>query len=299
VTDRLDAVKARLDTVDQLGLVMNAMRSIAAARVREARTRLDGIRAYAGTIATAIGESLALLTEPLPAPALPAAVDLVIALTAEQGFAGAFSGRVLAQAREHVANGGPGRPTELFLVGDRGLMIAPEHGLEAQWSVPMAANADEIPALADRISGALFTRLAAGRAMRVTMIHSEPDPSGTGSVVERALLPFDYGRFPVGTARVPPLTSLPSGLLNERLAEEYVFAEICEALMLSFAAENEARMRAMVSAQNNVRRRRESLQAEYRRLRQEQITTEILELAAGRATRDRNGARRDPQRIST
>ena len=51
--------------------------------------------------------------------------------------------------------------------------------------------------------------------------------------------------------------------------------------MLSFAAENDARMHAMVAARANVRATLERLTGEFRRLRQEEITAEIVELAAG------------------
>ena len=51
--------------------------------------------------------------------------------------------------------------------------------------------------------------------------------------------------------------------------------------MLSFAAENEARMRAMIAARSNVARKLEELVSSFRRLRQEEITGEIIELSAG------------------
>jgi len=41
-------------------------------------------------------------------------------------------------------------------------------------------------------------------------------------------------------------------LLACETAEEYVFAELCEALTLSLAAENEARIRSVTAANSNV-----------------------------------------------
>lgn len=291
MTDRLADIRARIETVDQLDTVITAMRSIAAARARHARERLDGIRTYARTIGTAISEALAMLPDPPPPPAAGQPADVVIALTAEQGFAGAFSARVLDRARQHLGVG----KCELMLVGDRGLMVAAERGLRVAWSAPMAAHVDEIPALADRIAGELYARLATGRPLHVSLVHAQPDPAEGEVITEHALLPFDYGRFPGGVRSLPPLVSLPPERLAARLAEEHVFAELCAALTLSFAAENEARMRAMIGARGNVRRTRETLRATYRRLRQEQITTEIVELAAGRGARQRT----EGQRIST
>ena len=82
---------------------------------------------------------------------------------------------------------------------------------------------------------------------------------------------------------------MPPRILLAQLAEEYVFTELCEALTLSLAAENEARMRAMTAAKSNVAKMLDELVARSRQLRQEEITNEIIELG-GRKAR----GRRDP-----
>jgi F-type H+-transporting ATPase subunit gamma len=69
---------------------------------------------------------------------------------------------------------------------------------------------------------------------------------------------------------------LPPEQLLDQLAEEYVYAELCAAVMLSYAAENEARMQAMIAARSNVERKLDELTASYRNLRQEEITAEKL-----------------------
>ena len=58
MTERLSDVSVRIGSVQQLSAVITAMRGIAAARSREARSRLDGVRAYARTIAEAIGQAV-------------------------------------------------------------------------------------------------------------------------------------------------------------------------------------------------------------------------------------------------
>ncbi|HYA79948.1 MAG TPA: F0F1 ATP synthase subunit gamma, partial [Methylocystis sp.] len=131
---------------------------------------------------------------------------------------------------------------------------------------------------ADRIAGALYQRLGENRAARATLIHGAPGSSGT-SIVERSLIPLDLTRFPASSSRgAPPLITLPPEMLVESLAQEYVFAELCEVVVLSFAAENEARMQAMIAARNNVRKTLEELEARHRQKRQEEITEEIIEL---------------------
>ncbi|MEW5420557.1 F0F1 ATP synthase subunit gamma [Amorphus sp. 3PC139-8] len=282
MTERLRDVEARIGTVHQLSAVITAMRSIAAARTREARAHLDGIRAYATTIGAAIGEGLAVLPEDarsrLDTPIT--GTHAIVALTAEQGFAGAFSEHILDAAARLAAADPPGA-TDLMLVGDRGLMLATERDLSIDWSAPMVVHAGQAASLADRIVEALYSRLDADAVVRVTVVHADPEASDPSAVMEKRLVPFDFSRFPVAETAETPLMTLEPQHLLARLAEEYVFAEMCEAVMLSFAAENAARMRAMIAAKENVEDTMGKLVARARQVRQDEITAEIIELASG------------------
>jgi len=269
MTDRASDVEARIGTVRQLSSVIGAMRGVAAARSREARSQLDGVRAYARTIAGSIGQILAF--SPELGRADPVREELgahaIIALVAEQGFAGAFSERVLAAVRR-LADAYLVQRTEILLIGDRGLMVAQQRGFTIDWAAPMVAHVEQAAPLANKIVDALYARIDARRVTRVTVVHAIPDGSSAIQIVERQLLPFDFSRFPASANKAT-------------LVEEYVFAELCEATVLSFAAENEARMRAMIEARANVTKTLDGLVARSRQLRQEEITNEIIELAGG------------------
>jgi F-type H+-transporting ATPase subunit gamma len=291
VTERLSDVMTRIGSVRQLSAVIGAMRGIAAARAREARERVEGVRAYARTVGAAIGQALAFVERAAGAPSDGKDGHLIIALCAEQGFAGPFNRRVLDVAERLMSSARPGA-SELLLLGGRGLVAAEERGLEVGWSASMVAHVDEAAALADRVTEQLYARLEQGTATRVTLAHATPALSGEVHVVERMLAPFDFARFPRTQNPSPPLISLPPGILLAELAEEYVFAELCEAVTLSLAAENEARMRAMTAAKTNVSKMLDELVSRSRQLRQEEITNEIVELG-GRKSRGRSGASRE------
>lgn len=281
MSERSGDLEARIGTVRQLSVVITAMRGIAAARSREARGRLDGIRAHAAIIARAIGHALVFLppSERRGARDRSTGGHAVVALCAEQGFVGVFNERVLDAAA--AATAAAGRRNELFVIGDRGGMVARQRGLSVAWSAPMIAHVDQAVALANRIVEALYERLQDGRVAHVTVIHAAPDPSATVHIVEKRLVPFDFERFPASPSAVEPLLTLPPQVLLARLAEEYIFSEVCEAVVSSFAAENEARTRAMIAAKANVSETLEDLVSSARRLRQEEITSEIIELASG------------------
>jgi len=280
VSGKLSEVEGRIGTVHQLESVITAMRGSAAARSHEARSRIAAIQAYAAAVGAAIGEALALAPQPDDSQ-VPiherSRGHAVIALCAEQGFAGTFNERVVDAADKHLTVEG----TELLVVGNRGKMVAAERGLVVGWSAPMVAHADEVPRLANHISDAIYSRLEKNQTRRVTVIHAVPAPSASIAIVERTLLPFDFARFKATPLAIPPLITLPPEQLLADLAEEYVYAELCEELMLSFAAENEARMRAMIAARANVARKLDELVGSFRRLRQDEITDEIIELSVG------------------
>jgi F-type H+-transporting ATPase subunit gamma len=97
-------------------------------------------------------------------------------------------------------------------------------------------------------------------------------------------LPLDARRFDVMPVGMSPLTTLPSEMLLASLAEEYVFASLCEAAMHSFVAENEARAAAMVRARSKLEEMLGELTLSEHRERQEAITAELVELAAGQTS---------------
>lgn len=275
MTDRLADVSRRIQGVEQLAAVVGAMRAIAATRAQQSRQHLAGIRAYSDTIATAIAQALRLLPPQEAGPHARAGRRGVILFGAEQGFAGAFTERVLDAARDDL----PG--ATLFLVGSRAVRIAAERGLTPAWDAPMAPHVDGVTRLAMRLADALYAAMPDGGLQTVAVVFPVWSP-GEGLAVERhSLLPLDPARFTALPRGDAPLITLPAPDLLARLAEEYVYAMLCDAAMRAFAAENEARVAAMVRAKGNIETMLDTLRARERQVRQDEITAEVVELASG------------------
>ena len=292
MTERLADIDARIGGIRQLGAVVSAMRGIAAARVQQANTQLAAVDRYATIIVAAIGRALVLAPSPHPSAAGPGSPDPGIAhkpvrtalvlFCAEQGFAGAFSQRVLD------ATGGDLATSELFLVGARGKTALGERGLTAGWACAMPAHSPGIPKLAEGIVQALYTRIATGEIDRLDAVFSRWEPGAGAKVERRPLFPFDTTAFTRPHDRNAPLLNLKPATLLEGLAATYMHAQLCEAALHAFAAENQARMEAMAAARSQIERQLSSLQTAQRMVRQEEITAEIIELAAGE-TASRSG----------
>ena len=275
MAERLADIVTQIQNVRQLEAVVTAMRGIAASRAQKARSLLAGVEAYSEVVSRAIGQALSLLPFDAPlAPTRSRAKPALILFCAEQGFAGAFSERVLEAAADiHQAS--------VFVVGTRGATIAREQGIEPAWSEPMAGHADAIPSFANRLADDLYGYVASGAVAEVDILYAHSATTGGTEVERHSLLPIDFGRFGRPPRHEAPLISLAPDTLLERLAEEYVYAQLCEAALHAFAAENEARMIAMLAARTNIETKLGALSRRERQLRQEEITTEVVELAAG------------------
>ncbi|MDJ0390508.1 F0F1 ATP synthase subunit gamma [Roseomonas sp. E05] len=275
MTGQLAEISARLGTVKQLDAVVGAMRGMAAARAQQGRNLLPAIRTYAGVVAQALAQALQLLPAGLAAaPVAPGQRGLIV-FCAEQGFAGAFTERVLDMLLRE------GGDSELFLIGSRGAARAAEHGLHPGWTAAMPPHVDGLAGLANRLGDALYTAIHTRALTRIEMLLPDWNPQQGLQVARRPLLPLDPGRFATPHSRNPPLVNLPPAQLVEGLAEEYVHAQLREAVTIAFAAENEARMTMLTAARGNIGRMLEELGMQERQVRQESITAEVVELAGG------------------
>lgn len=281
MTERLAETTRRIESLHQLEQVVTAMRGISASRAQQARVMQRGLRAHASVIAGAIGQALALVPDEHAVAASKPRRTAIILFGGEQGFAGAFSDRMLN------ALGTSTEADDLFLIGTRGIALATERGIPVSWHTGMVPHAGLVPGLAGRIADALYVWLSDLQGCRVGLIVPTWSVGGGVAPERRSLLPFDFRRFAVPVSGQPPLITLPPALLLARLAEEYVFAELCEAALTAFAAESEARVAAMMAAKNNLEIMLSELQTLERQIRQDEITAEVVELAGGAGARRR------------
>ena len=278
MTERLADISARIENVAQLDAVVTAMRGIAAARAQQARALLAGIEAYTKTVSHAIGQTLAFLDQSPPRSAdRERGGRALILFCAEQGFAGAFSDRVLDTAAAHIAG------AHLIVVGTRGAAIAEERGFHAASVVAMASQIGGVSDVANRIADTLYARIAKGTVTHADIFYPRIDADHNLRVEHLALFPLDLYKFPRPEAAIAPLVTLQPQILIESLAAEFIYARLCEAAMHTFAAENQARMEAMSSANRNIDRTLLELKQRENQVRQEEVTAEIVELASDSA----------------
>jgi len=268
----LPRLKARIANLKELGDLMRALRALAASHVQEAQSALPGIRRYAEVVEEAIAEAATLSAAAAGGGGgpVPRGQDVLIVVCSEHGFAGDFNDRLLDRAETALGNG-----RRLGIVGRRGAIVAEERGLDALWQVPMATHVGGVPAIARQVVEALAS------AATAEVVAASYRKGGGCEVAVKRVLPLDPALFASAGRRAPPLHHLAPAELLERLAGEYLFAELTHAVTESLASENGARLRVMETADRNIGEKLESLGRRAHALRQEAITTELLDVVTG------------------
>lgn len=266
MSERLSDINAHIASIHELGTVVNAMRGIAGARAQQARSGLSAVKLYAESLALAIGRTLALLPERDRFEG--AGKRVVVLFLAEQGFAGALSRRLIDAAVDDL------RDAEVFIVGTRGAALALERGLKPVWHGALPAHPESIPRFSDRLVEELYGRIAKGSVRRLEAWFMR------NGLEKRHLFPLDSNSFALTNTGNPPLMNLEPTSIIANLTADYIHAQLCDAALNAFAAENEARMEAMASAYREIQKQLHGLQSRRQIIRQEEITAEIIELGA-------------------
>jgi F-type H+-transporting ATPase subunit gamma len=272
---------ARARTVAQLADIVQAMRTLASARRRQAQERFSGIERYAAATRAALGQALALLGTDLEPPAHVAGARArrIVTLFAEHGFVGMLNNRLLEEA---LALRGA-RGAELVVVGNRGRRLCVEQGVEASYAGPMPTTIGAVQTTAQRLIEEFFGAVAEGRLDEMHVVFAVHTPPVAWAPHDLRLFPPDV-RAAEGTASRPrPIHTVDPHLLVVRSLEEYAFAQLTWAVGHAFASEQSARFVQMDAARHHIEDKLGELVILQRELRQETTTNEILEIASGSA----------------
>jgi F-type H+-transporting ATPase subunit gamma len=280
---RLDELRARIYTAGELREIASTMRVLSETRLRQAQRSVGSAEAYADEVQHALERALALVGDGTQAPAdggapAPRRAALVV-LGSEHGFVGGLNERVAA-AGLSARDAAPGA---LVLVGgSRFARTAHEHGLDGEAQAPLAATLGAIGRTARALTDLVADGLARGELATVTVV----------SARRRGATEWQVGSdvvFPVAPpARGGPAVSrllhhLPPRVLVARLVLEHVFARITAAVAEAFACEQAARVRALDATRRSLDGQLDELRQRERVARQEQVTSELLEVVAGAA----------------
>lgn len=287
---RLAQIERRVASMEELQRIVGAMRAIASMRMQEAVRALTSVRAYGDTLAEAIHAALEIASEATQLDhgdgirhvdatrglAGRRARRIVVLFASEHGFVGGFNQRLLEAIESDLA------PTDaLMIVGSRGAAFTAERGHSAAWTHPLATRLAGVSETVRLLEEELLPRITRDEIVRADVIFSRHGGSGDLVIERRQLFPLQLAAARIKRGGLAPLHDLPVPQLLEKLTAEYMAGQLTEAATEALAAENAARFAAMDAARDNIGRKLEGLRLDVSRARQEEVTTELLDLITG------------------
>ena len=272
-------IAERVGSLQQLLEIVGAFRAMAATQMQQSEHSLVAIRRYAEIIRSGLAEATALapsdhdgaIVSRLPRAAL-------VVFCAEHGFCGAFNEPMIAATQSAIERD---PNLQVVFVGVRGAQRAVEGDLRPQLTIPMASHSGAVTATARRVAAWVSEMLAKSSVTSIDLLFTRFGGAQRGAAERVSLLPLDTSVIKATQTPIPPLVNVSPRQLFDELAAEYVFAIIEEAAMESFASENAARFRMMEAARENIQKKANELGALARRMRQDAVTAEILEIIGG------------------
>jgi F-type H+-transporting ATPase subunit gamma len=273
-------ITTRIVSLGELIEVVAAIRAIAASQMQQALRSLEAIRRYSDTVRGALSNAAKML----PMDGAPPASDDVskfglIVFCGEHGLCGGFNEHLL-----RVAEGVLSEKREdfvLIVVGSRGGQICRERGLRMDLVLPMATHCAGVTAAARRLATEVYRKLSDRPFAPLEVVYARQVGGEPLRIERHRLLPLEIPAVERQASEMPPLINLSPRRLFDDIAAEYFFAALENAAMQSFFSENSARFRTMEAAHQNIENKTEELTKLARHLRQESVTTEILDLISG------------------
>jgi len=286
------ALQQRIQSLGDLQQIVRTMKALSAVSIRQyeraADTLADSEHCIQLGLQVALRDGLQALPDRSTGESGAAAV---IVFGTDHGLCGRFNEviaeQALEQALEHVSEQAPGEQAPAAMhwlaVGERLLPLLDQQG-QLEW-MQVPSSAAGITAVVQRV----LLRVDDWRAQgvgRVELFHNRPSGRSGYAPTRQQLFPFDRERFQRFAQRPWPSLQLPQALmprpaLLRHLLRQHYFFMLFRALAESLAAEHGGRLAAMQAAEKNIDERLEEVTGRFRRVRQEQITSELLDVVSG------------------
>ncbi|HEX9299761.1 MAG TPA: F0F1 ATP synthase subunit gamma [Actinomycetota bacterium] len=284
---KLRIVRRRIRSVQSTKKITRAMELIASSRIVRAQSRVEASRPYAEQLTKAmedVASRSASVAHPLLEHREHATKIGVLVITSDRGLAGAYNANVLKVAEQHLRETRARRMEPvLYVVGKKGVGYFRFRGvpMQASWQ-----GFSEVPPYekAEVVGRRLIQDFADGAIDELHCAYTDFRSAFTLRATSKRFLPIAPEEV-TGTARDTVSAEYlfepePAEIL-EHLLPQYVITKVYAALLESAASENASRRRAMKAATDNADDLIKVLTRQANRARQDEITTEILEIVGG------------------
>ena len=287
-------IKTRIESVKSTKQITNAMKMVAASKLRKAQDRIVQARPYANHI----NDILSILKyknsasiHPLLQNAEEGKKNALVVVTSDRGLCGAFNSIVLRKATSYLKE----HPeTEVICIGKKGADFMSKHHDKVIENYVNLFNEMNFSVSKDVASFLLDLYLEKGYG-RIDVLYNEFKSAIQQNLTIKPILPItpyipavdedpkedEAGGVDSEVTTLDYIYEPDEDTIIEELGVKYINVEVWRIMLESSASEQGARMTAMDSATENAAEMIDKLVLTYNRIRQAGITKEIIEIASG------------------
>ena len=279
-------IQRRIRSVQSTAKITNALQLVAASKMRRAQERALAARPYAERMRAVLshlaGMDAAVVGESAPHALLEhreVRETAVILITPDRGLCGGLIGNLQRHAGDIVLSPEQGGDLSMIAVGRKAV------DYYQRFSLPCRAEFQQLgdyPSLSDTlpISRIAIDDYASGAVDRVLLVYASFVSTVQQVPTTMQVLPVQAPAAPAAQELEYIFEPSPLGVLDA-LLPRYVEMLVHQAILEAAASEQSARMVAMRNATDAANEMVDELTLEYNKVRQEQITSELLDLSGG------------------
>ncbi|MCF7857888.1 MAG: ATP synthase F1 subunit gamma [Candidatus Cloacimonetes bacterium] len=275
----LKEIKTRIESVKNTKQITNAMKMVAAAKLRKAQNNIINARPYADHLAEML-KTLKNKNVSTEHPLLEEASDkektAFIVVTSDRGLCGSFNTHIIKKAMTALKEN---PKADMICIGRKGYDFFRKHSKNVVHHYIDLFNEMDFSVSTDVADNILNLFLDENYG-KIDVIYNEFKSAIQQNVVIKQLLPIIPSEAE-DISKVDYIYEPDEETIISELGNKYVHVDIWRIMLESSAAEQGARMTAMDSATENAADLIDSLVLHYNRARQSAITTEIIEIASG------------------
>jgi F-type H+-transporting ATPase subunit gamma len=284
----LKDIRNRIQSVKNTQQITRAMKMVSAAKLRRAQQNIVNLRPFARQILSVIADiaSTHRVRHPLLSTNENPKKVLFVVVTSDRGLAGGFNSNLNRFAwKFYNDNKAAFETTDFLFVGRKGSEFFKARkvlGIDTILNLAREISLDLASGVADRLMEAFIN----GGYDAVYLIYNEFKSAIAQELKCERLLPVDLtnarldeeGKMPFSKDMI--FEPAPEVIIEDLLKKHFAI-QVYRAMSESVAAEHGARMAAMESATKNAGEMIRNMTLTYNKLRQGNITTELIEITSG------------------
>ncbi len=275
----LKDLRNKIKSIKSIQQVTNAMRMVAAAKLRKSQENMEQSRPYTNAIEEMINHLIPDIDRSL-LPILETREikkKLFLVVSADRGMAGAFNSNIIKRTEQKVVEFGSPN-SSLICIGKKSHDYFKTRDYNIVDSYRDFWNTLDI-SIALKIGDVIINKYLNKEIDAVEVIYNEFVSVASQKIICKSFLPITYE---VDKKESCDLLYEPSKEdVVKTLIPKHLNVQLWQFLLESNASEQAARMVAMENATDNAGEMISDLSIEYNKARQAAITTEIIEIVSG------------------